>query len=149
LSGINAVGAQGVRQEGWEVLYIIVSAAVDDVPLILIIDDDAAVLGSLGFLLETEGYAVLACGDVAELLPAEMPRLGCMIIDFRMPVMNGLDVLRWLREKNIDAPAILITGRLDASIRKLAFESGFVRVLEKPILGNTLTEVVRDVMAGV
>jgi FixJ family two-component response regulator len=122
---------------------------VDDVPLILIIDDDAAVLGSLGFLLETEGYAVLACGDVGELLSAEMPRPGCMIIDFRMPVMNGLDVLRWLREKNIDAPAILITGRLDASIRKLAFESGFVRVLEKPILGNTLTEVVRDVMAGV
>ncbi|MBV8184745.1 MAG: response regulator [Hyphomicrobiales bacterium] len=121
---------------------------MDDVPIILIIDDDAAVLSSLGFLLEAEGYAVLACGDVGELLSVEIPRPGCVIIDFRMPVMNGLDVLRWLREKNIDAPAILVTGRLDANVQKLAFECGFARVLEKPVLGNTLAEVVRDLIGG-
>jgi two-component system, LuxR family, response regulator FixJ len=141
--------SQGLRQKSSKSLDTVASAPMGDLPLVLIIDDDAAVLRSLGFLLETEGYAVIACGDVGELLSLEIPRPRCLIIDFRMPVMNGFDVLRWLRGKNIDAPAILITGRLDASLHKLAIARGFVRVLEKPVLGNTLTEVVRDVIAGV
>jgi FixJ family two-component response regulator len=119
------------------------------IPLILIVDDDAAVLNSLGFLLEAEGFKVRALGDVGELLLSEpMPDPDCLVLDYCMPVMNGLDVLRWLREKNIRAPAILITGRPDLKLCNRALEAGFAKVVEKPLLGIRIADDIREVMVA-
>jgi FixJ family two-component response regulator len=118
-------------------------------PLILIVDDDAAVLNSLGFLLEAEGFEVCALGDVGELLLSEqMPDPDCLILDYYMPVMNGMDVLRWLRERNIRAPAILITGRPDHKLCKRALAAGFAKVVEKPLLSTRLADEIREVIVG-
>jgi FixJ family two-component response regulator len=119
-------------------------------PLILIVDDDAAVLNSLGFMLETEGFEVRTFGDVGELLFTDsMPRPDCLIVDYSMPVMNGFDVLRWLRDKQVDAPAILITGHHDRKLHSRALKAGFVKVLEKPLLDGRLADDIREILGSV
>jgi FixJ family two-component response regulator len=116
-------------------------------PLILIVDDDAAVLNSLSFMLEAEGFKVRTFGDIGELITAEsMPKADCLIVDYRMPVMNGFDVLRWLREQKVAAPAILITGHPDKMLRDRALAAGFARVVEKPLLENQLVDGIRQVL---
>jgi FixJ family two-component response regulator len=118
-------------------------------PLILIVDDDAAVLNSLGFLLEAEGFKVRTHGDVGELLLDEgMPAPDCLVLDYSMPVMNGLDVLRWLREKKVKAPAILITGHPDRKLSRRALAAGFSKVVEKPLLGTRLADDIREVLGA-
>ena len=80
--------------------------------LILVVDDDTAVLNSLGFMLETEGFEVSTFSDIGELLHADSIReANCLVVDYLMPAMNGFDVLRALRNRQITAPAILITPR--------------------------------------
>jgi two-component system, LuxR family, response regulator FixJ len=124
-------------------LEVILAAA----PLILIVDDDAAVLNSLCFLLETEGFEVRAFGEIGELLSTEvMPKPDCLILDHSMPVMNGFDVLFCLREKNIKAPAILITSHPDRMLRNRALAAGFSRVVEKPLLGDQLVDGIREIV---
>ena len=75
-----------------------------------------------------------------------MPKADCLIVDYRMPVMNGFDVLLWLRERNVTAPAILITGHPDWMLRSRALAAGFARVVEKPLLENQLVDSIREVM---
>ena len=113
-------------------------------PLIIVVDDDAAVLNSLSFMLEAEGFKVRAFGDIGELImAAPMPDAACLILDYAMPAMNGFGVLQWMRERQIKAPAILITARHDRHLRSRALAAGFSRVVEKPLLDHALIDDVR------
>jgi FixJ family two-component response regulator len=115
----------------------------------LIVDDDAAVLNSLGFMLRAEGFEVRTFGDVGELLFADsVPSPDCLIVDYSMPVMNGFDVLHWLREQHITAPAILITGHHDRALHKRALKAGFAKVVEKPLLDFRLADDIREVIGA-
>ncbi len=92
---------------------------------ILIIDDDPAVRNSLKFALEVEGFAVRAYPTGAELLrEAELPDNGCLVVDYKLPEMNGLDLLSELRRRNIDLPAILITTHPNPAVRDRAALAG-------------------------
>jgi two-component system response regulator FixJ len=118
-------------------------------PLILIVDDDAAVLNSLGFMLEAEGFQVRTLGDVGELLLSDtLPTADCLVVDYSMPVMNGFDVLHWLRERQVKAPAILITGHLDRKLHGRALAAGFAKVVEKPLLDTRLADDIREVLVA-
>lgn len=102
-------------------------------PPIYVVDDDPAVLHSLCFLLETEGHAVEAFGSGPELLAAfPGPTPACVILDYVMPGMDGLEVFARLQELAVDAPAVLITGHPDARIRTRAREVG-LPLVEKPL----------------
>ncbi len=84
---------------------------------IIIIDDDVQVLRSLCFLLETEGYQVLTFSSAMDLLDhSELPESSCLVVDYRMPVMNGIDLMKRMREKYPDVPALIITGYPDDTI---------------------------------
>jgi two-component system, LuxR family, response regulator FixJ len=108
-------------------------------PVILVIDDDPAVRNSLKFALEIEG---LPTG--AELLAEKhMPESGCVVADYHLPGMNGLDLLARLRERNVRLPAILITTHPTAAIRARAALLAGVRLIEKPLLSDTLFEGIR------
>jgi two-component system response regulator FixJ len=116
-------------------------------PLILIVDDDAAVLNSLSFMLEAEGFEVCAFADIGELLNAgSLPKADCLIVDYGMPIMNGFEVLLWLREQSVTAPAILITVHSDKMLRSRALAAGFSGVIEKPALEDQLVDGIRQVL---
>jgi len=115
-------------------------------PLVLVVDDDAAVRNSLRFSLQIEGFAVSDFRDGNELLSqAELPRSDCLVVDYHLPGMSGLEVLNQLRERHVSVPAILITSHPSPILRERAAAAG-ARIVEKPLLGDALIESVRDLL---
>jgi two-component system, LuxR family, response regulator FixJ len=109
---------------------------------ILIVDDDAAVRNSLKFSLEAEGYRVRAYATPNELLnEPSLPDQSCLIVNYNMPPMNGLEFVARLRDRHLSIPVILATGHLSDNIRRRAARAG-VFTIEKPFLGNHLFDCV-------
>ena len=113
---------------------------------IIVVDDDFAVRNSLKFSLEIEGLAVRSYATGAELLTAEIEPCDCLVVDQKLPGINGLDLIATLRQRNISAPAILITSYPSLSLRERA-EKAHIPIVEKPLLGNTLLDKIRAVLA--
>jgi FixJ family two-component response regulator len=112
-------------------------------PTVLVIDDDPGVRSSLKFALEVEGFAVRTYPIGSDLLNDEdMPESGCVVTDYYLPGMDGLDLLARLRERKVSLPAILITTDPSAAIRRRAASAG-VRLVEKPLLSDALFQGIR------
>ena len=78
--------------------------------MVLLVDDDAAVRDSLKFMLEVEGFEVRAYSSPEELLNEnKLPANSCLVMDYRMPRMNGLELVAQLRDRRVLVPVILIT----------------------------------------
>ena len=117
---------------------------------IYIVDDDEAVMDSLKALLETFGFNVQSYGSGNEFLADERHRAaGCLVIDQHMPGISGLDIIDHLRKKGVQIPAILMSGRLDASTRKRATRLGVRELLDKPVPASRLIEAIRTMLANV
>jgi two-component system response regulator FixJ len=115
--------------------------------VILIVDDDEAVRESLRKLMESEGYAVRAFSNGHDLLSeASLPAIGCLVVDYHMPAMNGLELVSALRGRGVSIPAILITGNPTKYVRDRAAAIA-VLVVEKPGLGSYLLDCVREAFA--
>jgi len=113
-------------------------------PVVYVVDDDTGVLGSLRFLLETDGFAVRTFRSGAGLLSViATGEADCFVIDYKMPVMSGIDLAVRLRNRDIDAPIILITGYPDGNILKKAAAAGIYHVLLKPHLEESLVSYIR------
>jgi FixJ family two-component response regulator len=111
---------------------------------IYVADDDAAVLSSLRFLLETDGFEVRTFRNGGSLLSAAgSTGIDCFVIDYKMPDMNGLDLAGRLRQRDIFAPIILITGYPDEKISVRAEAAGVQHVLLKPHLEESLLTRIR------
>jgi len=109
-----------------------------------VIDDDEAVRDSLTFLLRTAQLGVQSYPSAIAFLDA-LPGLkpDCIITDVRMPGLSGLDLLRRLRELNIDAPMIIITGHGDVPLAVEAMKMGATDFFEKPFDDDALLASVR------
>jgi len=117
-------------------------------PLVVVVDDDAAVRNSLKFSLEIEGFAVRDFSGGADLLSApDLRGCACFVIDQNMPGLSGLDVVAKLRDRRDLLPVILITSHPTTSLRRRAADAG-VCIVEKPLLGTTLFDKIRDVIAS-
>jgi FixJ family two-component response regulator len=113
---------------------------------VLIVDDDPAVRSSLQFCLEIEGFPVRTYASAAELLDdTAVPASGCLVIDYRLPRLNGLDLLLELRRRKIMLPAILVTTQPSEDLRMRIAASGAF-LIEKPLLNEALLECIRAVM---
>ena len=114
---------------------------------VVVVDDDPAVLGALKFALELEGFSVADYRSGSELLAqSELPQAGCLVIDFRLPDMDGLALLEALRDRAIDLPAVLITSHPTQGLRGRAAAVA-VPIIEKPLLGNALFEAIESALA--
>ena len=98
-----------------------------------LVDDDAAVRRSVGFMLKTSGYRVESyeSGDEILKLSTKLEE-GCILLDIRMPGMDGLEVQQALQEHGVSLPVIIMTGHGDVSLAVRAMKAGAVDFIEKP-----------------
>ena len=117
-------------------------------PSILLVDDDPAVRNAIAFALEVEGFEVAAFGS-AEAVPGGNPGapFACIIVDQRLPGMDGLSLLACLREQGELAAAIVITSNPSQRLRQRVSEAG-AQLVEKPLLSDALATALRTVVPG-
>jgi two-component system, LuxR family, response regulator FixJ len=112
-------------------------------PLVIVVDDDAAVRNSLKFSLEVDGFAVMTYGSAEELVhTGNLRACRCLIVDQDMPRMTGLELVAALRKEGDEVPAILISGHVTPALIRRASGVG-VPVIEKPFEGNGLIDLIR------
>jgi two-component system response regulator FixJ len=104
-----------------------------DKRLVHIVDDEDSIRRSAKFMLSTSGYAVETWeSGVAFLKEAKTAEPGCILLDVRMPEMDGLEVQQALNERGITMPVIILTGHGDIGIAVRAMKAGAVDFIEKP-----------------
>ncbi|MDY4163737.1 MAG: response regulator [Sutterella sp.] len=117
-------------------------------PLIRIVDDDAAVLEGLAFILEGEGWKVRTYDSAEKFLREDAPSVpGCLILDINMPGMNGLDLQRTMRDRGYGLPIIFLTGHGDIDVAISTIRLGAVEFLQKTCDNDRLISAVRDAVA--
>jgi len=107
-----------------------------------VVDDDPAVRDSLRMLLETSGYVVRAFDSAGTFLGSRPQGIGCVLTDVRMPDIDGLELLRRLRDQETRLPVIVMTGQGDIAIAVQAMKAGAVDFLEKPFGDAALFEAI-------
>lgn len=118
-------------------------------PIILIVDDDQAVRTSLKFMLELEGLTVDVCASGDELLlHPELTRASCLLIDYKMPTMDGFEVIAHLKKRNIHVPMIMITSVVNNSLARRAANAGICRLLEKPLVDDVLCDNIYQILSA-
>jgi two-component system, LuxR family, response regulator FixJ len=97
-----------------------------------IIDDDAAMRDSLGFLMQVNRIPFRLFESAVAFLEDLPQDGGCVLTDVRMPEMNGIEMVRRLKEKGYRAPVIVMTGHADVPLAIEAMKAGVVDFIEKP-----------------
>lgn len=110
---------------------------------IYIVDDDEAIRRSLSFMLKTSGHAVRSFAGGMEFL-REVAGLepGCVLLDVRMPDIDGLEVQRTLRARGLLLPVIIMTGHGDVGMAVAAMKAGATDFIEKPFEKAALLEAI-------
>lgn len=104
-----------------------------DKKLVHIVDDEDSIRRSASFMLKTSGFAVETWPTgVAFLKEVRHAEEGCILLDVRMPEMDGLEVQKALSERGITMPVIVLTGHGDVSVAVQAMKGGAVDFIEKP-----------------
>jgi two-component system, LuxR family, response regulator FixJ len=106
---------------------------------VYVLDDDDAVLRSLERLLESANFAPVAFAHPdAFLAAAKSSKTGCVLLDVRLPGMNGLDVQAQLLKMRSDLAVIVVTGQGDIQTAVRAMKAGAADFLEKPYSDHAL-----------
>jgi two-component system, LuxR family, response regulator FixJ len=122
---------------------------VTETPTVFIVDDDPGALESLRWMVEQADFPVKAFCSGREFLSEYGPeQTGCLVLDVRMPEMDGLALQRAMQERNIRLPIIFITAYGDVPTCARAFRNGAVNFLEKPVDDKLLLEHIGRIMAA-
>jgi two-component system response regulator FixJ len=117
---------------------------------IYVVDDDEAIRRSLSFLLKTSGHAVRCfAGGIDFLKEAAGLEPGCVLLDVRMPDIDGLEVQRELRARGVMLPVIIMTGHGDVGMAVAAMKVGATDFIEKPFEKAALLEAIDAACAQV
>ena len=111
--------------------------------IVHVVDDDEAVRDSIRFLLEPEGCVVRTYDSAAALLSTKLTPAGCVLTDFCMPELDGLQLQERLVQQGVDLPVIVMTGHADVPVAVRAMKAGAVDFLEKPFLDGQLHAAVK------
>ena len=111
-------------------------------PTVFVIDDDDNVRASIAGLLKSAGLHSETFSTAQEFLRDRRDRPGCLVLDIRLPGMNGLDVQRQLADADVPIPIIFITGHGDIPMTVRAMKSGAVEFLTKPFNDQDLLDAI-------
>jgi len=101
---------------------------------LLVVDDEAAIRDSLRMILEYEGYRVEEAGNGSQALAKVAERApDAIVLDIKMPEMDGLELLKALRERGYDMPVLMISGHADVATAVEATRRGAFDFFEKPL----------------
>lgn len=115
-----------------------------------LVDDDEAVRRSASMMLRTSGYIVKTYASGVELLAGAGDLApGCILLDVRMPEMDGLEVQRALKERGVLLPVVVITGHGDVNLAVQAMKAGAVDFIEKPFEKSVLTSAIEEGFARI
>ena len=113
-------------------------------PIVFIVDDDAAVRDSLTLMIEQAHIRVRSFENASAFLDAYRPDFfGCILIDVKMPDMDGLQLQEELCRRNVVLPVIFLTGHGDIPMSVRAIKAGAVDFLTKPVIRDKLLVCVR------
>jgi two-component system, LuxR family, response regulator FixJ len=114
-------------------------------PTVFVVDDDPAVRKALSLLMKSIGLNAELFGSAQEFLAKYDPaRPGCVILDVRMPEMNGLELQETLKAHGIAIPVIFLTGHGDVPMAVRAMQGGAIDFIEKPFREQVLLERVQQ-----
>jgi FixJ family two-component response regulator len=115
----------------------------EDVPLVVIVDDDASVRQSTDRLIRSFGYRTQVFGSGREFVNSEAADLAaCLLLDVRMPGMDGLDVQRTLAQRGARIPIVFVTGQASDDEERRARSAGAVAFLRKPVDRASLRQAI-------
>ena len=118
--------------------------------IVHLVDDEEAIRRSAGFMLKTSGYQVKTYASGVELLKiAKELEPGCILLDVRMPEMDGLQVQQALKDRGIAFPVVVMTGHGDVSVAVQAMKAGAVDFIEKPFEKAVLLSAIEEGIARI
>jgi len=116
---------------------------IKSAPFVFVIDDDAAIREALDGLIRSIQLNVQTFGTTNEFLEFSLPDVpGCIVLDVRLPGMNGLDFQHELTKLGINLPIIFITGHGDVPMSVRAIKSGAIEFLTKPFRDQELIDAI-------
>jgi two-component system, LuxR family, response regulator FixJ len=116
-------------------------------PTVFVVDDDPAARDSVAVLADSHGVRAETFASAEQFLGAFDPqRPGCLVIDVRMPGMNGLDLQETLSTRGNSLPVIMITAYADVPMTVRAMENGALTLLEKPCTANELWARIQEAL---
>lgn len=114
---------------------------------VFVVDDDPSVRESLSLLLTAVGHSVDTFSGAEEFLEAwSSDRPGCLILDVRMPGMDGLQLQRLLAERCPQVPVIMLTAHGDVTMAVDAVRSGAWHFVEKPYERQNLLGIIEEAL---
>ena len=115
--------------------------------VVSIVDDDASVRRSTRRLLRSSGFRAEAFASAEEFLESKSAaKTACLILDLRMPGMNGLELQRRLSENGNPVPIIFLSAQASEEDERSALRSGAVQFLRKPVSKEALLGAIRDAL---
>jgi FixJ family two-component response regulator len=118
---------------------------VSDAPMVIVVDDDEHVRDAIQGLLRSEGWRSESFDSPEAFLRSNLPDVPrCLVLDVRLPGVNGLDFQRQLADAKIEIPIIFLTGHGDIPMSVRAMKAGAVEFLVKPFQNDELLAAVRQ-----
>jgi FixJ family two-component response regulator len=118
-----------------------------DTQIVSIVDDDESLRRSLRNLLGSVGFRVEAFASAEAFLQSiHQEQTGCLVLDLRMPGMNGFDLLRHLSVSGSRIPTVILTAHGDDETRQRSLQAGAAALLSKPFNGDALLDAVRTAL---
>jgi FixJ family two-component response regulator len=120
-----------------------------EVPHIAVVDDNRSIRNAMQDLLNAAGYSAFTFEDAKSFLGSSVrDSVACLVADFRMPGMTGLQLHEHLATTGKRIPTVIITAHLKEMTRERAVQAGIIHFLSKPFTPDELLECVRQALAN-
>lgn len=120
-----------------------------EAPLVVVVEDDASMRAAIERMLRLDGIAALGLGSAEAFVAHRFDVLpACAVIDVNLAAVSGLTLQAWLAVDRPELPVVMVTGRNDDEVRRVALDQGCVAFLVKPFSGTALLDAVRRGLGG-